>query len=101
MRDFIFLIHDDAPDRPDSSSTGDWRVYMEKLVRTGGFGGGSEIADGVCVNKAGTSTGITSHIVGYLLVQAESVEEARKLLEGNPVYEAGGTVEIRALPPME
>lgn len=37
-------------------------------------------------------------MAGYLKVQAESLEEARAFLAGNPVFEAGGTVEIRELP---
>jgi hypothetical protein len=31
-------------------------------------------------------------------VQADSIDDARRFLEGNPVFEAGGTVEIRELP---
>jgi hypothetical protein len=31
-------------------------------------------------------------------VQAENLERARELVQGNPVFEAGGTVEIRELP---
>jgi hypothetical protein len=31
-------------------------------------------------------------------MSAASLDEARKLLSGNPVFEAGGTVEIRELP---
>ncbi len=37
-------------------------------------------------------------IGGYITVQAESLEDAMTLLVGNPVFEAGGTVEIRDLP---
>jgi hypothetical protein len=36
--------------------------------------------------------------VGFIKVQAESLDHARELLKGNPVFEAGGTVEIRELP---
>lgn len=41
---------------------------------------------------------ITAHLSGYIRVQAESLEAAKALLDGNPTFEAGGTVEIRELP---
>jgi hypothetical protein len=42
--------------------------------------------------------GIARHITGFMRITADSVEHAQTLLPGNPVFEAGGTVEIRALP---
>jgi hypothetical protein len=48
--------------------------------------------------KSGTPKPITGHLVGYLVIQAPNITEAKKLVLGNPVYEAGGTVEIRELP---
>ena len=41
---------------------------------------------------------MTSHLSGYLRVEAASLEDACRFLEGNPVFESGGTVEIRELP---
>jgi hypothetical protein len=35
--------------------------------------------------------------VGYLIVHAADAQAATSFLDGNPVYEAGGTVEIREL----
>ena len=43
-------------------------------------------------------TTITGHLAGYIRVNADSLEQAKALLAGNPVFEAGGTVEIRELP---
>jgi hypothetical protein len=34
----------------------------------------------------------------YIRIEAANLAEAEALLDGNPVYEAGGTVEIRRLP---
>jgi hypothetical protein len=65
----------------------------------GAFEGGSAIGSGSCVSKAGTEAEIARHLAGYIRVRAESLEAAQALLAGNPVYEAGGTVEIRELPP--
>ena len=94
MPDFIFLHHDDA-----SGDGGlDWDPYLSRLREAGVFQGGSSIGEGECVKKSGAAPEPTAHISGYVRVTAKSLAEARKLLPGNPVYEAGGTVEIRELP---
>ena len=94
MRDFIFLHHDDA-----SGDGGlDWDPYLSRLREAGVFQGGSSIGDGECVKKSGDAPEPTAHISGYVRVTADSLADARKLRPGNPVFEAGGTVEIRELP---
>lgn len=95
MRDFIFFMHDDAP--PGVSDL-DWGGYLERLKGLGVFQGGSAIGEGVCLRKFGSAPPVTGDIGGYIRVIAESLEAAQALLPGNPVYEAGGTVEIRELP---
>jgi hypothetical protein len=45
-----------------------------------------------------TARPMQAHLSGYLLVQAESIDDAKKLLQGNTVLNAGSTLEIRALP---
>ena len=98
MIDFIFLMHDDsAPPTSDSGDDG-WGPYIQKLKTMKRFVGGSAMGGGICVNQAGTNLDVSSHIVGFITVQAESLQDARELLSGNPVFEAGGMVEIRELP---
>lgn len=94
MADFIFLMHRDAAPHGGEG----WGVYLQRLEASGNFEGGSSIGGGECVNKAGRAVPIADHLVGFIKVRAESIEQARELLTGNPVYENGGTVEIRALP---
>ena len=94
MNDYILLMHDDARDQRSE----DWQAYLEKLQRTGRFNGGSAIGSGECCNKLRSDRGISGHLSGYIRVQAESLDDAKRFLEGNPAYEAGGTVEIRELP---
>ena len=36
-------------------------------------------------------------VTGFMRFRAESVEEVESLLEGNPVYESGGEIEIHEL----
>jgi len=95
MADYIFLMHDDDP----AGGAGlDWEPYLSRLREAGVFQGGSAIGDGQCERKSGATPAPTAHITGFIRVTAEDMAHARMLLAGNPVFEAGGTVEIRDLP---
>ena len=96
MAEYIFLMHDDAEADEDA-----WQPYIGELQRRGVFEGGSAIGDGICVCKRDASASITAHLTGYIRVNAENLEQAKSLLAGNPLFEAGGTVEIRELPRTE
>jgi hypothetical protein len=96
MKDFILLMHNDSP--PDAVRRDTWPAYFAKLEQSGLFEGGSTIGDGVCVSKSATPPPITHVLAGYIRIRAESLSAARELVAGNPVFEAGGTVEIRELP---
>jgi len=98
MPDYIFLMHDDAPVPPDEESRNDWSGYIRRLQASGNFQGGSAIGGGVCMRKAGVVPTIAGHLSGFIRVSANDLEHARMLLLGNPVFESGGTVEIRELP---
>src|SRR5262245_26213947 len=93
MAEYIFLMHDDAVDSDE-----DWEPYLQRLRQSGCFEGGSAIGEGVCVRKRGAAPAVTGHLTGYIRVTADSLDQARSLLAGNPHFEAGGTVEIRELP---
>jgi hypothetical protein len=97
MNDYILFMHDDVPG--DSRQRDDeWAAYFAKLRAAGAFQGGSAIGDGICASKSAAPGAVTRHIAGYIRVRAEDLNAARALVVGNPVYEAGGTVEIRELP---
>jgi hypothetical protein len=68
------------------------------LEQSGCFQGGSAIGEGICVRKRGAAASLTAHLTGYFRVVADSLDDAKSMLAGNPLYEAGGTVEIRELP---
>jgi len=95
MPDFIFLMHDDASAPVNDTA---WSAYLGDPRISGRLQGGSAIGDGLCLRKADPAPPITSHLTGFLRVEADSLEQARALVAGNPVFEAGGTVEIRVLP---
>ncbi len=98
MNDYILLMHDDVPEAGRKASESGWDSYIATLVASGQFGGGSTVGAGICVHKDGAVRPASSALNGYLCVQAESLDDARKFLVGNPNFEAGGTVEIRELP---
>jgi hypothetical protein len=100
MNDYLLLMHDDVPGggpRPPA----EWEAYVAKLIAAGAFEGGSSIGAGVCISKSAPPTGVTAHLSGYIRIRARDLQEARTRVIGNPVYEAGGTVEIRELPRSE
>jgi hypothetical protein len=93
MTEYIFLMHDDAIDDENT-----WGPYLDRLKQGGFFEGGSAIGGGVCARKSGELPPVTAHLTGYIRVNADSLDHAKSLLTGNPLFEAGGTVEIRELP---
>ena len=96
MNDYILLMHDDAGDDGVDRSQ-QWTAYFAKLEQAAAFQGGSAIGDGVCVSKKAAPE-ITRHLSGYIRIRAADLGQARALVIGNPVFEAGGTVEVRELP---
>lgn len=98
MNDYILLMHNDARESPSAETNFAWGRYIEVLNKSGCFLGGSALGGGQCYTRSGTPREITSHIGGYIRVQANSLDDAQKFLDGNPVFEGGGTVEIRELP---
>lgn len=95
MAEFIVFMHAE-PGAKDSPH--DWDLYLETLEAAGVLRGGSAIGSGLCVRREGPAPGVTAHINGFIRIEARDLDHAKALLSGNPVYEAGGTVEIRALP---
>jgi hypothetical protein len=98
MPDYLFLMHGDAP--PEAAADGGqaWAAYLGGLREAGCLQGGSAIGGGLCARKAGPVPATTAHLTGFIRVSAASLDQALARLAGNPVYEAGGTVEIRELP---
>jgi hypothetical protein len=91
MSEFLLLMHGDAVDEVAA----DWPAYLDGLARR--LRGGSSLGGGACFRRDGASRPIADHLTGFIRIAAESLEDARSCLTGNPVYEAGGTVEIRLL----
>jgi len=95
MPEFLLLMHGDAT---SSARQEDWAGYIDALGKAGALRGGSAIGEGVCARREGVVPAVSVHLVGYVKVEARDLDHARELLLGNPVYDRGGTVEIRSLP---
>ena len=98
MAEYMFLMHDDLMHDDAIADGRAWEPYLHRLQQGGYFQGGSAIGDGVCARKSGAPASVTAHLTGFIRVNAASLDQAKSLLIGNPVFEAGGTVEIRELP---
>ncbi len=95
MRDFIVFMHDDASAEPPPEA---WSAYLLRLRELDIFDGGSAIGSGATFRKQGPAGALSGQLSGYIRIRADSLAAAEEALAGNPVYECGGTVEIRELP---
>ena len=94
MRRYMFLMHNDAGSPEDANA---WGPYLARLRESSRFEGGSSLGNGTASRKFGDAAPCADHLIGYLVLQAPDAYSARTFLVGNPVFEAGGTVEIREL----
>jgi hypothetical protein len=88
-------MHDDAIIPPSADA---WALYLAKLRDMNIFDGGGAIGEGAVFRKNPPVGRLNHHLSGYIRVRAEDFAAAQGLLSGNPVFEGGGTVEIRDLP---
>ena len=95
MPDYIVFMHTDTV---EDHAVPDWGAYLDSLRSVGALRGGSAIGPGLCLRRTGPIPDTTKHLAGFIRIEARDTEHARALMEGNPVLEAGGTVEIRELP---
>ena len=95
MATFPYLFKNDIPADGDTTS---WDAFIDKLRRGGHFIGGGALGDG-CVRKLETTTDdISDQLAGYMVVTAESLQEAKALLDECPTIRGGGSVEVRRVP---
>jgi len=98
MNEYILFMHDDVLQSSIANDEGRWGQYVEQLRDSGQFDGGSTIGQGKTFRKGCATQSAAGTVRGYIRVRAESIEAASLFLSGNPIFEAGGTVEIRELP---
>ncbi|MBL8574843.1 MAG: hypothetical protein JNM13_14300 [Hyphomicrobiaceae bacterium] len=98
MPDFVLLMHDDATDQRAADDPALWNAYVMHLIEADALEGGSAFGGGITLRKGDRTPAPVSRIAGFMRIEAADLAAARALIPGNPVYEAGGTVEIRELP---
>lgn len=85
-----------------------WMKWMEDLGKQGKFIAGEPLQqDGKVVEKSGEviTDGPFAEgkeiVGGYLIVKADNLDEAVQLSKGCPIFEHGGTVEVRGIQSMD
>lgn len=99
MKEYILLMHNDVQDQQRADNSNNWDNYLSTLRDSGQFDGGSAIGNGQRYNKHLADQNANTEIGGFIRIRAENLQAAKQLLAGNPVYEAGGLVEIREVLP--
>ena len=94
MADFMLLTHGDTT-RPESAE--EWDAYFERLNRSGAFDGGSSMGAVRSFRLVGEPA-TAARLTGFMRVRAADWSQAESFIEDNPVFKAGGTVELRELP---
>ncbi|MEZ4364410.1 MAG: hypothetical protein R3B48_29815 [Kofleriaceae bacterium] len=73
----------------------DWATYLKELRGSPLFRGGSSLGNGVAI--ADKREGGACSVTGFMRFAAASRDEVRALVRGNPLYEAGGELELLEL----
>ena len=114
MQEFLLVFRrstaSDTPQSPEQlqSMMKPWQDWMgglaaqNKLVSSGNrlaSDGKVVKPDNVITN--GPYVEIKESIGGYIIIKADSLDEAAELAKGCPIFKVGGNVEVRTIVPME
>jgi hypothetical protein len=113
MNDFLYLFRGERTENSRLSPEGmqaqmqKWTNWIRSLSEQGKFVGGQPLqAGGKVVQAAGKviTDGPFAEgkevVGGYVIVKVADLEEATELSKGCPIFETGGTVEVRPIQPM-
>lgn len=111
MKNFVLLLRANTSMDPeaftDPKEVADRAQWLEDVTAQGvikNLGGtmppipamaSSIFADGTL--KEGPFMEVTHFLTGFLIVEAEDLENAKKIARSNPILKAGGSVEIREI----
>ena len=113
MGDFLYLFRGGAPSTNLSPQQVQqrmqtWTSWIEGLAKAGKFKSGFPLESGAKVisgkNKLVTDGPFAEAkevVGGYLLVTAKDLHDATDLAKGCPIFDEGGTVEVRAIMEMQ
>ena len=98
MATFLYLFKNDVPADSSDGDMRSWNAFIDELRQGGHFVGGGALGDG-CVRKLKATTDeISDQLAGYMVITAESLQEANALLDECPTIRGGGSVEVRRIP---
>lgn len=110
MKEFLFLFrnenHGNNPQSPDAMQQNleKWTEWLKQLTQEGKLNGGQPLENTGKV-VSGTAKKITDGpfaegkeiIGGYLLIKADSLDEAVSISKDCPIFENDGSVEVREI----
>lgn len=105
MKEFIFLFRGgkttEASDSELIAHENAWDDWMMALEQRELLIDGSPLMDDAVIvdgqsEQRGEETGDYS-VTGYLILEAKNLDEAVKLTKGCPIFEFGGSIEVRPL----
>jgi len=110
MKKFIILVREtETPaDKPNEQELKDqrakWDQWFGKYRASGNFIGGSGlVSNGKMIKGGGAEVinqahhGDNERVAGYLLIKAETLDEAVEIAKELPTYRFGGYTEVREL----
>ncbi|MBR9764197.1 MAG: hypothetical protein GYB53_11895 [Rhodobacteraceae bacterium] len=106
MTKYLYIYKAETSQVPSTPEEGEkamaaWGAWMEKvgpkMVDPGNPVGKSWTVDARGAREGGNAL----PIMGYSIVECESIEEACALAEGNPMIAGGGEVEVTPIVPIE
>lgn len=71
-----------------------WEAYFDLLIGGEHLIGGSSLASGVSLTQGTYASAVSKTVTGYIVIDADDFQEAKKLMAESPVHRAGGTVEL-------
>jgi len=97
MKEYVLFMHRDAPDGGAPRPRSEWAEYFERLRLEEAFEGGGSLGGGISMRADDHPAPLSEHIFGYIKLRVRDLAHAEELVRQNPVYRAGGTVEIREI----
>ena len=97
--EYMMLFRGGA-EAPDEEHMKAWMAWMETMTADGYYGSGAPFDDGRVI--AGTDKTVTEGnyrggdvVGGYIVITADDLDQAAERAKACPIYEEGGSVEIR------
>jgi hypothetical protein len=78
-------------------SASHWDEYFKMLHDDGHIIGGSALDHGISLKSDNFTDPISKTITGYIVIQADDIDVAKRIMLESPIIKAGGTVELFTL----